>query len=267
MIRFSRDDLTQNAFLGGRLQLWQPRRGYRAGIDPVLLAASVPATPGQKILDLGCGVGTAGLCLQARVPGVAVTGVELQQNYAALAERNAVEAGANLRVVVGHATDLSQVLAAEQFDHVLTNPPFFDPAKRTPAKDKGREIGLAGDMSLTAWIEAASRRLLPKGYLHVIYRAERLPELLAACASRLGSVEVLPLSARVGRASDLILLRARKGGRAAFRLHAPLVLHEGSTHLRDGDDYCAEIGGILRDGQALSWPQSRPSGRPPPIHH
>ena len=80
---------SQDALLGGRVRLYQPTRGYRAAIDPVLLAAAVPATAGSRVLDLGCGVGAAALCLLARVPEARVTGLELQPELAELAERNA----------------------------------------------------------------------------------------------------------------------------------------------------------------------------------
>ena len=92
-------DLTRDAFLDGRVQAWQPRAGYRAATDPVLLAAAVPARAGQSVLELGCGVGVASLCLAARVPGLEMTGVEVQAEYAALARRNAAENGAALQVV------------------------------------------------------------------------------------------------------------------------------------------------------------------------
>ncbi len=94
-----------------------------------------------------------------------------------------------------------------------------------------------------------------RGYFHVIQRVARLPELLAACAqARLDSVELLPLSARAGREPELAILRARKGGRAAFRLHWPLVLHQGA-HCTGREDYRPDIAAVLRDGAALPWPE------------
>jgi len=125
--RFAEDDLTCDAFLGGKLHLWQPRRGrgYRAGVDPVLLAASIEATAGQSVLELGCGVGAAVLCLGARVPGLTLTGCELQPAYAELARRNG---GAALEVVEADLTDMPLHLRQRQFDHVLANPPYFDRA-------------------------------------------------------------------------------------------------------------------------------------------
>lgn len=251
---FPPEALTCNDFLGGRLQLLQPRSGYRAGIDPVLLAAAIPAKAGQSVLDLGCGAGTAALCLATRVPGLTLFGVELQAPYADLARQNAQQAGAQMQVQCGDLETLRPADLPEQLDHVLANPPFFDPEARTAAANAGRETGLAEETPLDSWFAVAARRLRPKGYLHMIHRAERLPDLLQGCAGRLGSVEILPLAPRQNRAAHLILLRARKAGKTPFRLHAPLILHQGATHLADGDDYTPEISAILRDGAALNWP-------------
>lgn len=248
------DDLTCDGFLGGRLRLWQPRRGYRAGVDPVLLAAAVPARAGQSVLELGCGAGAALLCLGARVPGLDLAGVELQQDYAWLACRNAAENGQEVQVVRADLAALPPALRGRGFDHVIANPPYFRAGAHSPATDPGRGTALGGETPLAQWIETAARRLAPKGYLHMIQRADRLPEMLGACDGRLGSLEVLPLSARAGRAPDLVILRARKGGRAGFRLHAPLILHAGARHEADGDDYRPEIAAVLRDAAPLPWP-------------
>lgn len=257
MAGFGDSDLTCNDFLGGRVRLWQPREGYRAGVDPVLLAASVAAQAGQSVLELGCGAGAVILCLAARVSGLNLTGVELQSAYADLARRNAAENAAELEVVEGDLSALPAAMKQRQFDHVLANPPYYRPGAHSPAADEGRSVALGERTPLAVWFDVAAKRLAPKGYLHVIQRADRLPDMLAACSGRLGSIEVLPLSARIGRAPDLLILRARKGGRAAFRLHAPLILHAGDRHLRDEESYTPEVSAVLRDGAALPWPPGR----------
>ncbi|TMV10250.1 methyltransferase [Ruegeria sediminis] len=254
MSGFADSDLTRNDFLGGRIRLWQPRNGYRAGVDPVFLAASVPAASGQSVLELGCGAGAAILCLAARVPGLALTGIELQPAYADLARRNAAGNGQDLEVIEGDISALPSGMKQRQFDHVIANPPYYRAGAHSPATDTGRSIALGERTPLPVWIEVAARRLAPKGYLHMIQRIERLPDMLAACSGRLGSVEVLPLAARTGRAPDLLILRARKGGRAGFRLHFPLILHTGDRHLRDEDHYRPEIAAVHRDAEALPWP-------------
>lgn len=247
MTSTSDNDLTHDAFLGGQLHLWQPRSGYRAGADPVLLAASVPARAGETVLDLGCGVGAAALCLGARVPGLELLGVEQQPEYAALARRN------GLNVVEADLSQLPEEVRGRSFDHVLANPPFFDRASGRQAHDVGREAARGEATPLAAWIKTAARRLRHKGHLHVIHRAERVPDLLAASQGRLGSPEIWPICPRVGKIAELVIFRARKDGRAEFRLHPPIILHQGAQHLRDEDSYRPEIRAVLRDGAALKF--------------
>lgn len=243
--------LTCDEFLGGRLRLWQPREGYRAGVDPVLLAAAIPAQAGQDALELGCGAGAAILCLGARVVGLNLTGVELQPDYAALARRNAEANQLALEVIDADLRALPADLRQRQWHHVLMNPPYFDREASTASADGGRDTALGGNTPLADWIDVAARRLRSKGTLTIIQRIERLPEALAACEGRIGSIFVQPLAPRESRAPKLFLLQARKGGRAAFHLAPPLVLHAGPTHVKDRDDYTAEARAILRDGKPL----------------
>lgn len=245
MTSTSENDLTRDAFLGGRLHLWQPRSGYRAGVDPVILAASVPARQGESVLDLGCGVGAAALCLGARVPGLDLTGVERQDDYAALAARN------GLRVVTADLSDLPEDVRTRSYDHVLANPPYFNRKAGRQASDEGREAARGLETPLATWIGTAARRLRYRGHLHLIHRAERVPDLLAAAHGRLGSIEIWPICPRVGRIAELVIFRARKEGRADFRLHPPIILHKGAQHEKDADSYTPEIQAVLRDGAAL----------------
>lgn len=251
VIEFPEDQLVLNAFLGGRMQLWQPKRGYRAGVDPVLLAASVAAISGQTVLDLGCGAGAAALCLATRVPGLDCVGVERQPEFAALAQRNGAQNGLPFHVICADLAAPPPDLTARQFDHVLANPPYFVEGAHSPSPDAAKGAARGEDTPLSIWLDIAARRLRPGGYFHMIQRIDRLPEALVSC--RLGSVEVLPLAPRIGRDPGLFILRARKGGRAAFRLRASLILHKGATHARDGEDYTDEILSVLRGNAPLKW--------------
>ncbi|PIE10275.1 MAG: methyltransferase [Rhodobacterales bacterium] len=243
--------MTHDAFLGGRLHLHQPARGFRGGIDAVLLAAACPARPGDHVLDLGCGVGTAALCLGVRVPGLRLAGVELQEDYAALARRNAHEAGQEMDVHCADLTRLPDALRARSFDHVIANPPYYERGKGSAAPDPGRDTALAGDTPLTAWCDAATRRLKPKGWLTMIQKADRLGDVLTAMDARLGSIMVQPLAPRTGQEAHLVIVRARKGGRAPLRLAAPIILHNGVSHPGDQDHYTSAISAVLRDAAAL----------------
>lgn len=248
---FSAAELTDDAFLDGRLRLWQPAHGYRAAADPVLLAAAAPAGPGARVLDLGCGVLTAGLCLAVRVPGIALAALERQAPYADLARRNAARNGVAAEVVEGDVAWMPAALR-RPFDVVLLNPPYFLPGDGTPARDPGREAALREETPLDVWLDAAARRVVPGGWLVLIQAAERLPDVLAALPRTMGSVSVLPTQPRPGRSARRIVLRARKGGRAPFVLLPPLVLHDAPAHDGDRDSYTPAARAVLREGAALS---------------
>lgn len=247
------DDLTQDDFLGGQLVLTQPRTGYRAGVDPVFLASAVAAQAGQSALELGCGVGAASLCLGRRVPGLELHGIERQSDHAALARKNAEDNGISLTVHDGDLARMPETLRAQSFDHVIMNPPYFDRSRGSISPHDAREQAMGEETPLSVWLDQATRRLKPRGMLTMINATDRLPDILSSLDDRLGSVIVQPLSPRSGRAAKLLLLQARKGGRAAFRLAAPIVLHEGAAHTSDREHYTPAIRAILRDGAALSW--------------
>ena len=243
---FDENQLTDDKFLCGRLRLLQPERGYRAATDAVLLAAACPAVAGQSVLDLGCGAGAASLCLAARVPGLRLTGLEVQPEYADLARRNAARNGIAMEVAEGDLAHMPRALRRD-FDQVIANPPWYPPGG-TPSPDAGRATALQVSLPLSAWVQAAGRRLAPGGWLTLIAGADSLPDLLAALAPKLGSAAVLPLAARPGRPALRLILRARKGGRAPFRLLAPFVIHEGEAHDGDRESYTPQANAVLREG-------------------
>ncbi len=247
------DELTCDDFLGGLVRVQQPKRGYRAGVDPVLLAASIDAKPGQTVLELGCGVGVASLCLAARVPDLSITGVELQENYAALGRTNASRNATPLDVVTADLRNLPEMIRQSRFDHVMMNPPYFDRRAGSASDDDGRDLALGGDTPLADWLDIGARRVGPRGYLTIIQRMERLPEVLGALQGRLGAMVLLPIAGRVGKASELFLLRARQEGRAPFRMAPPLIMHAGTAHTRDAESYTPLLRDILRNAAALPF--------------
>jgi tRNA1Val (adenine37-N6)-methyltransferase len=246
---FEDAELSDDKFLCGRLRLLQPIKGYRAATDPVLLAAACPAESGQSVLDLGCGAGAAALCLGLRVPGLALAGLELQPEYADLARRNAER---NAIAVEVHEGDLARIPKPlrRDFDHVIANPPYY-PAGGSPSPEAGRARAMQVETPLADWVAAATRRLRPGGWLTLVCGADGLPEVLGALSPKLGSAAVLPLAAREGRAALRVLVQARKGGRAPFRLLAPFVIHEGPAHDGDRESYTPEANAVLRGGSDL----------------
>lgn len=245
------DSLTKDGFLGGKLQIWQPRTGYRAGTDAVFLAAAVDAKPRQSILDVGCGVGVVSLCLARRLGSLEICGVEVQANYASLARRNAKENRIEIEVTEGDLSSLPDVLRQRRFDHVVTNPPYFDPSDHTPPSDGGRKVAHVGTgLDLAEWIRMCGKRVAPKGSLTLINKAAVLPEIIRALGAGFGSVEIFPLVARAGQPAGRVIVTAIAGSRGQASLHSPIVLHDGETHTND-EDYSIKSKSILRDAAGL----------------
>ncbi|WOI56371.1 tRNA1(Val) (adenine(37)-N6)-methyltransferase [Palleronia sp. LCG004] len=244
-------ETTRDAFLGGRLTLEQPARGYRAGVDPVILASFVPAKPGQSVLELGCGVGCALFCLASRVPGLDLSGVELQDEYATLARRNAETNGIVAGIYSGDLDELPTELRQRRFDHVIANPPYYAPGSGThPAKDD-RATAHREDLPLERWIAVGARRLAPRGMMSVIQRADRMGDLLGAMQSHLGSIVVQILQPRADRPASLVLVRGTKGGRAPLIVSAPIPMHLESTCDCSRNKYTDRLQSVLRNGQSL----------------
>jgi len=237
-------EITEDRLLDGRIRLLQPAEGYRAAIDPLLLAAALKAGPGQRVLDAGCGVGSAGLCLMARRPDCSVTGLELQPELAELARRNLILNGMAERGQVAQG-DLAQApFAPGSFDHVMTNPPYHQGGSLSPHAIKA-VANSEGDLALGDWLKACCKLLRPKGTLLVIQRADRLDEMLSALSGRLGGLTVFPLWPKEGREAKRVLLAGRKGSKAPLRLLPGLVLHH-----EDGS-YSPAAESVLRQGGSL----------------
>lgn len=242
-------EIRQDGFLNGRLRIAQPLRGYRAGADAVMLGAACPARPGQTVLELGCGVGVASLCLGWRVPGLSITGLERQADYADLARANALGNGIPMKVLTGDLAAPPPELRGMTVDHVLMNPPYF--LGGTPAPDAGRAEARREETPLALWIDSGLRRLRPGGWLTIIQRADRLDGVIVALAGRAGAVTILPVAGRGGQPAGRVLVAARKGSATPLRLLAPFVTHAAARHGKDGEDLSEAAAAVLRSGAPI----------------
>ncbi len=248
-------DVTRDGFLGRRLVVAQPARGaHRAGLDALLLAASLPDGTAGAILDLGAGVGVAGLAAAVRLAAARVTLAEIDPVAARLAQENvaanAALVGDRVRVVEADvlapsADRAAAGLAPNAFDHVILNPPFH-PADRTRPSPSPARAGAhrLAEGDLDRWLKAAAGLVHPGGTVTVIFRADELPRLLTAIGRRLGSLVVQPFHPIATAPATRVVLRGRPQGRAPFRLLPAIVLHD------QGGGFRPEIAAAL-DGAAL----------------
>jgi tRNA1(Val) A37 N6-methylase TrmN6 len=235
-----------DTLLGGRVHHRQRAHGHRSGIEPVLLAAAVPARSGQRVLEAGTGSGAALLCLATRVPGLSGLGVEQDGELVALAEENiARNEFNNLRL---HHGDLAEFTADAVFDHAFANPPWYAP-RATPSPDAARAVARqAQDGLFTLWADRLARCLRHRGTLTFIVHAGVVSDCLAGfSAAGCGSHTIFPLWPRAGRPAKLVLLQAVRGGRGPTRILPGLVLHD------DHAPYTEAAACVLRGGHALPF--------------
>jgi tRNA1(Val) A37 N6-methylase TrmN6 len=252
------DDLTLDRLLGGRVSLRQPARGYRVAIDPVLLAAAVPAVAGERVLDAGAGSGAAALCLAVRVPCCKVVGIELQRALQQIAVANVAQnnLGERVEMLVGDLVQPPPRFAWGSFDHVMTNPPHLPaPAASAPPLAERALAHVEGAAPLPLWLQGCVRMLKPGGMLTLIHRAERVGEILAALGDSLGALVVFPLwPGDPQRPAKRVLVQGRKGLRAPLALLQGLVLHQADGRLS------AAAEAVLRHGEALVLRPARAGG-------
>jgi tRNA1(Val) A37 N6-methylase TrmN6 len=230
------------------VRLRQPANGARVAIDPVFLAAAVPAEGKEIVLDVGAGSGAASLCLAARVAQCRVTGLELQRDLVRLAGDNAELNGMSGRVsmIAGDLLEPPPRLSPGLFDHVMANPPYVERGRGTPSMSPAKAAAtIEGGADLGDWVRFALAMVRGQGTVSLIHRADRIDALLGHLAGRAGDIVVFPLWPAEGRAASRILVRARKQVATPSRLMPGLVLHGA-----DGR-FTAAAEAVLRGGAGL----------------
>lgn len=247
------DAVTDDYFLGDRVMIRQPVKGYRAGIDAVLLAATV--RPGEgPVLDIGAGAGTVGLCAAVRCPDVGVVLVERAPALAGLARVNVVLNGLEDRVTIVEADvgeplpkDVALQMPADSFLHVLANPPFHDEGAGTRSlwPLKAVSHAMTAD-ALELWARFMARSTMPGGRATMIHKADALPRILQAFENRFGGLSIIPVYPRAGAPAIRVIVDGIKGSRAPLTIKPGLILHG------DGNAFLPEVDAILRHGAALT---------------
>lgn len=255
---------TRDAFLGGLVTVYQPEKGrHRAGLDAVFLAAALPDTTAGHVVDLGAGVGTAGLCAAARLGLINVTLVDLDPLVLDLADNalkdqdNSVFAN-RVRVlkadITGKGRDRHEAgLVPGLADHAIMNPPYYKTDNFRASPEEARaNAHMLDERGLDPWVKTAADIVKPAGSLTMIFRADGLFDALEALSGRFGAVDVVPLHPRSGSAASRILVRAIRASKAPLRMLPGFILHNN-----EGNEFATRSDAVLRGGAGLNLLERR----------
>lgn len=228
--------VSEDTLLGGSVRLRQPKEGFRAAIDTVLLAAAIPARPGQNVLEPGTGSAAAALCLVHRVESIKITGFDINPKSISLAKANVALNSASEKILV-ETGDVAARLPKRfdaAFEQVMMNPPYLPDTSSHVSPDPDRALAtMESKANLKRWLKYGHDALRHKGYLTVIHRADRLDEIIQTLSSNLGGVTVLPLWPRKGEEAKRVILQVRKGVRSPARILPGLVIHKSDGSYTD----------------------------------
>jgi tRNA1(Val) A37 N6-methylase TrmN6 len=238
---------TLDDFLDGRIRLVQPSDGYRAGIDPIFLAASLHPKPREKILDVGSGVGGASIFLAARCPGVTVVGLEVQTDLVDFSQTNiqANQLEDRLKMIKGDILSPPSLLVLNSFDQVMTNPPYYEYNRTQSSPVPGKAQANTETVDIGEWIKSCLKFLKPKGVFTMIHRPERLSEILWHLGDQVGDLVIYPLWPGSNKPARRVIIQGRKNIRGELRLSAGMILHGGT------EKYTSEAEAVLRHAQAI----------------
>ena len=243
-------DLTKNKFLGNKIEIFQFPNGYRGNMDSVLVAASVTAESGQKVLELGCGNGAALCCLLYRVSGLEAYGIEFDKRVAELCRRNISLNKFKAKIFNSDIAASIKELKSLSFDHIFMNPPYFKKKAVKKSHIPSSNQAKVETVPLSEWFSVATKRCKPKGKITIIQRVERLPEIMESLGSHFGQITVQPISSFKDSSPKTIIVQATKNSSAAFKLLAPKTVHKRDS-VSGKVVYEEELNKILRSGYPL----------------
>lgn len=229
--------------LNGRVRLRQSIHGLRASMDSVLLAAASRAQGGDSILDMGCGTGSVGLCVNARINNLKLSGVDIQDDMINLARQNAIDNGIdNNNYICADVGDKS-IFEPEAFDHIVMNPPYYKDGERQASPDDARETAYSGDLSV--WMGAALHWVRQGGALTLIHRADKLDEILALAHKKFGAIEIWPIHSKAQEPAIRVIVTMIRNRKSPLSLNPAIVLFD------ENGNPSAQSNSILRDGMGL----------------
>jgi tRNA1Val (adenine37-N6)-methyltransferase len=220
---------TLDELRGYDLRIMQPSRGYRFSLDPLLLAAFAGVGEAGRVIDLGAGTGIIPLIMARSFVSAQIVGVELQEEMAALAERNAALNGLGDRVEIICADILSlrSRFPFSTFDLVVANPPYRRQGSGRISPKSGRDRARhESSATLVDFLETAKYLVSPGGKIAFIYHPVRLAEFCSAAAGlKLALLRLRMVHGNIGAPARMVLLELAKGRRGDLEVLPPLFVY------------------------------------------
>ncbi|MDR2681575.1 MAG: methyltransferase [Holosporaceae bacterium] len=219
-------ELTKDHILRGNLSLLQPKHGYRVAVDPIILAGLVELKPGQSVLDVGCGVGTISLILKLRNPSASVTAIDIDADICDICRCNAAENSLEIDVLNVGLENFHENLSHSEknFDHVVTNPPFF--SRESSRISNTKLLANFETLKLSDWLSLCVKKLKNGGRLHIIHHASRVGDILSSLDKKVGALEITPIFPKNGMDAIRVIVQGQKGSRKSTKITGGLVLHD-----------------------------------------
>ena len=232
-------EITTDDFLNGKLKIKQPTQGFRAGSDAVLLSAIANPCKG-KVLDVGCGVGTASLCFSHNNPGADITAIDIQDDLLQLAIDNVADNICH-NISIKKVDTCKDKPEYQTYNSVITNPPFLKDGHGIKSPNAIKQGANTGKIDLNKWVLFCFLSLKDKGDFTIIFTVDRLSELLYIMHEKFGDIEIIPLLPKENKDAKRIIIKAKKNTKGITKLRSGIILHK--------EDDSSNIDNILRYGE------------------
>jgi len=214
----------------GRLAVYQGKSGYRFSVDSILLGAFAAQRVSGSVADLGTGCGILPIIIHRHTNGTHITGIEIQEDLAALARKNIKLGACGPRVSIACADirDHRAGFSPETFDCVITNPPFYAAGTGRVNPDSQNAIArheLYG--TLQDFVDAGAFLLRLSGKFLTIYRAARVVDLVTTMRRKNIEPKTLQfVHSRGDEPATMVLVEGVKGAGTEATVLPPLVLYQ-----------------------------------------
>lgn len=222
-------EITKDSILNGAISLYQPKRGYRIAIDPIILASAIKIKEDQTILDVGCGVGTISLILKYLDKSQKITSIDIDPFMTDLCKKNSEINNLPLNII-NHGIDFD-ILKGKNFDCVVTNPPFYNLGSFRSSEKK--LTANFETISIENWISFCIKRLRNQGIFYIIHIPEKLNSILVAFGDSVGKIEIVPIYSHSNQCAKRIIVKCKKGSKEPLKILPGIISHQENNEYSD----------------------------------